>query len=390
MFEHDRSAFAEAQPIGFAPLAVEAPARLDLFPPDGLTPADNARWDELGRDPASPSIFAQPWFTRAGLVHCAAGRRVRIAVVRDTAGDWLGVLPIVSRLRYGKAPFPHWSAFAHPNQFRGTPLVRRGHALRFWQTLLAGLDGRGFGRLALQLNSLPLGDDVTLALLRCCEDANRTCKIDRQYARAVLLPDQPEDPETLKGSRRRRIASLERKAERELGPLEWRVSAGAGAIEPALARFLELERAGWKGEAGSAMASVSGTSAFFAAVAGAAAAAGRIEITELLARGRLLAASVHFTGTHEGFGYKMAYDEALGAYGPGLLLLHRLTAHFRATAMRRIDSCCAPGQEPIGSLWPERMNLIDCGVALGPGLLRRGIGVLGLAEALYHGVPQAA
>ena len=384
--KHEFSTIADPQSFARLPRLEAGGAKLQLVT---LADIDHARWDALGRDPASPSIFAQPWFTRAGLAHCPGGGKARLAVVSDGNGDWLGVLPIVPRLRYGRAPFPHWAAWDHPNQFRGTPLVRQGEASRFWRVLLAGLDRRGFGRMALRLQGLPLGDPVTDALIEVAEETGRTCKIDRHYARAMLMADRPEAAAALKGSRRRRIASLERKAERELGALEWRVSRSPDDMKPALARFLALERAGWKGRAGSALGSRSGTSEFIAAIACAAAALGQIEIAELIAGGDLLAASVHFTGPGEGFGFKMAYDEARAACGPGLLLLGRLTEHFRAGGPRRIDSCCAPGQEPISSLWPDRLQLVDCGIAIGPGAMRRGLGLLGLAEACYRGAPLA-
>lgn len=385
MHEYGRAAFAAPQAT--VPVILPAPARLHLLSPADLTESDVSRWNELGLHPATSSVFAQPWFTRAGIAHCAGGRRLLLAVVSDRSGDWLGVIPLVRRLRYGKAPFPHWAAWDHPNQFRGTPLIRRGEVLRFWRTLLAGFDRQGFGRLALRLNGLPLDDTVTQALIQACAEDRRAWKIDRRYARPVLLADRPDPHEAVKGSRRRRIASLERKAERELGPLDWRVTGGAGEIETALARFLALERAGWKGDAGSALASATATSRFFSAIARDAALAGQIEIAELLAGGRLLAASVHLIGQNEGFGYKMAYDEASAAYGPGLLLLNRLTAHFLASGLSRVDSCCAPGQEPIGSLWSDRMTLVDCGVALGRGPARRALDLLRIAEACFHGEP---
>ena len=390
MILEDRAAFESALPIAALPPVsahAPAPAELLLIRAQALSDADHACWDRLGEDAATPSIFAQPWFTRAGLAHCAEGSRCTLAVVRDETGEWLGAMPLIARLCYGRAPFPHWAQWTHPNQFRGTPLVRNGQAVRFWRGLFDGLDRKGRGRLALRLTGLPLGEDVALALMQvCCED-RRAWKVDRQHTRAVLHADQPESPEALKGSRRRRIASLERKLAREIGPQGWRVVRDEAAVAPALARFLALERAGWKGAAGSALASAASTSGFFAAVTAEAARRGRLEITELLAGDRVIASSVHFIGDTESYGYKMAYDEALGAYGPGLLLLARLTAHFRETGPARIDSCCAPGQEPIGTLWPDRLGLVDCGVALGGEWRRRGLNLLNLAETIYHGAP---
>ncbi|MDE2403528.1 MAG: GNAT family N-acetyltransferase [Sphingomonadales bacterium] len=390
MIFEDRATFAPALPNGALPpladhAAVPAPgARLSLLAPASLTAADQAVWDDLGANSATPSVFAQPWFTRAGLACCAGDADVRLAVVIEDGGNWLGVVPVIARARYGKAPFPHWALWSHPNQFRGTPLVQQGHEARFWRALLDGLGRAGRGRLALRLTGLPLDEPVVRALVQVCADDRRGWKTDRLYDRALLARDQLDEGEALKGSRRRRIASLERKCERELGPLAWRVAGSKADVAAALDRFLALESAGWKGRAGSALASATATRDFFAAVTSAAAARGLIEVTELLAGGRLIAASVHFVAGDEGFGFKMAYDEGLGGFGPGLLLLSRLTAHFRDAGPPRVDSCCAPGQEPIGSLWPQRLGLVDCGIALGGPLRRRALGWLDRLERLYH------
>ena len=385
----DHAGFGSGMPL---PLDETRPApgggaELRLLRACDLSPADHACWDDLGSDPATRSVFAEPWFTRASLAHCPGGNQALLAIVRDRSGDWLGAMPLVPRLLYGRAPFPHWAAWSHPNQFLGTPLARNGQSARFWKGLLAGLDRRGVGRLALRLAGMSLDDDVTRALFQLCREERRPCRIDSRYQRAVLHAAQPGEPDPLKGSRRRRIASLERKAEREIGPLAWRVSRTEAALGPALDRFLALEQAGWKGQAGSALACRDSTRDFFAAATRAASGLGRLEVTELVAGDRLLAASAHFTGPDEGFGYKMAYDESLAGYGPGLMLLNRLTAHFRETGPARIDSCSAPGQEPIGSLWPDRIELVDCGIALGRGLRRRGLDLLDLAEAIYRGQP---
>ncbi len=162
-----------------------------------------------------------------------------------------------------------------------------------------------------------------------------------------------------------RIRGLERKLEREVGPVDLAIVDDAARIEETLAAFLALERAGWKGAAGSAMACAEQTRGFFLAVARDAAARGCFEAGLLRAGGRVLAIATQLGDHGRVFGFKMAYDEAFASYAPGLLLLNRLTASFVARAVGDVDSCAAPDQQPISRLWPARRALVDCRVALG-------------------------
>jgi hypothetical protein len=62
-----------------------------------------------------------------------------------------------------------------------------------------------------------------------------------------------------------------------------------------------------------------------------------------------------------------------------------MTRSFRERGLGEVDSCTAPGQQPVSRLWPERRELIDCRVALG-GALRGHVfaGILA-CEALRAG-----
>ncbi len=361
-------------------------AALRLLRPAALSAQGQAAWDALGDEAEAPSVFAEPWFTRCSLAHCDPRREVLLAVVEDESGRWLGVLPVVPALRQGRSPVPAWIGWRHPNQFVGSPLVRRGQAERFWRDLLHGL-GRHGHRLSLVLGALPADDPVTDALLRICAAEGRAIVIDRRIARACLRSgDAPEQG----AKQRSRIRGLERKLAAEVGAVGFEPVHDPDAVDGLLDMFLALELSGWKGRAGSALASSGGTRAFFRDVCRAAAARGRLEAASLSSGGRILAISLQLGGATWLCGFKTAYDEAFGRYAPGLLLLDRLTQGYVERGVAAVDSCALPEQQPVSRLWPGRRELIDCRVALGGAVRGRLFEGMLACERLARGLPSGA
>lgn len=349
--------------------------RLRLMRLDALGPKQIERWDRLGAQAGVGSIFAQPWFMRRSLEHFGRGPDVLLGFVEDRDGEWLGALPLENAFRMGRVPFPHWKGWDHPNQFIGSPLVRRETAEAFWKVLLAELDRMMRFRFALRFTNLPLDDAATLALFRVCEARGREMMVDTRFRRAKLVTADKEAAgwhRALAPSFRRRIEGLGRKLEREVGPIEFLTVSDPVQAACWRDRFLALEHSGWKGLAGSSLASRSETAGFFTDVTGEAARRGELEIAVLRAGGKVLAISTYFIRGCRGFGFKMAYDQEFGRYGPGLLLMHHLTARLIDGGVSQFDSCSAPDQEPISNLWPERREFVNCSVAIG-GTIRRGL-----------------
>lgn len=348
-------------------------ARLRLLRLDALDGDHAARWDRLGAEAETTSVFAQPWFVRQSLEHFGGGQDTVLGFVEDSTGEWLGVLPLGTVSHLGRVPLPHWKGWDHPNQFIGGPLVRHGAAEIFWRVLLPALDRVAPWRFGLRLTNLPLDDAATRALFSLCRQRGRDMMVDRRFARAELVPDQDQGGcHHLPAPFRRRIEGLVRKLEREVGPVEFFTVGAAAQSGPWLEHFLEMENAGWKGSASSSLASTAATTAFFAGVTMAAAQRGELEIAVLRAGGQVIAMSTYFLHGGRGFGFKMAYDQTFRRHAPGLLLMHRLTGRLIEGGVTRFDSCSAPDQEPISRLWQDRREFVDCSVAIG-GPLRRGV-----------------
>src|SRR3546814_20098108 len=88
-----------------------------------------------------------------------------------------------------------------------------------------------------------------------------------------------------------------------------------------------MERAGWKGRAGSALACHAETEKLFRDVMRAGWERGRLGRATLTAVGRPLAMSSWFVTGDRGFGFKMAFDEDFRSYPPGQLPLRHVADH---------------------------------------------------------------
>jgi len=109
----------------------------------------------------------------------------------------------------------------------------------------------------------------------------------------------------------------------EVGRLEYHDSAQSGRWEEWLERGLELEAAGWKGQAGSAILSRPNEAAFYRRVTRAAAEKGRLRLFGLTLDDRLIAFNLMMGEGVLLSWLKVTYDEAFARYGPAALLYRR-------------------------------------------------------------------
>ena len=150
----------------------------------------------------------------------------------------------------------------------------------------------------------------------------------------------------------------------ELGAVHYRRWQAGEAIEPWIDAFLDLEARGWKGRAGSALASHSETQAWFRAIMAGAAEAGRLDMRALDLDDRPLAMLINFLSPPGGFSFKTAFDEDYARFSPGVLLQQANLDLLGDPAIAWVDSCAAPGHPMIDRVWRERRTLVWVNAAL--------------------------
>lgn len=323
-----------------------------------------AEWQGLALDCAEPNSFQEPWFVAAGLEHLTEDRDIRLVEVRDRG--LIGVMPLCVRNDYGRLPAANVRNWRHHNDFLGTPLVRRGRECDFWRALLAHLDGAGWAPGFLHLDGLLDQGPVHAGLIEAASALGRPVPIVQRRVRAALASDLTPQQYLEINVRKKKRKELRRLGNRlaELGTLQSRIWAPGDDLSAWCDDFLALERRGWKGEAGSALASNPATEAFFREALGGAASAGRLQIRRLDLDGKAIAMLVNFLAPPGSFSFKIAYDEAYSRFSPGVLLeLDNLDLLGRGD-IDWMDSCAAENHSMIDSLWAERRSIVRVSLPL--------------------------
>jgi CelD/BcsL family acetyltransferase involved in cellulose biosynthesis len=137
---------------------------------------------------------------------------------------------------------------------------------------------------------------------------------------------------TFAATLRRRMRQLQRR-----GTVSYRRIGGGEDAERGIEEFLALEASGWKGRAGSAIASDPRTAAFYRGVARAGAREGWLALRALDLDGRPVAMHLGLVNRGMYSVPKVAYDERFAACSPGQLLSREVVAECEAMRLAEAD-----------------------------------------------------
>ena len=346
-------------PINALPVRVEVLAHGDV--PSDLM----AAWQELAHDCAEPNSFMESWFAIPALRYHGQGEARLIAVWQGSA--LIGVMAVAVAARYGRLSVRHTANWLGPQGFYGAPLVRSGFEKRFWQAALTTLNQADWAPGFLSLAGVDEAGPVLAGLRAATAALARPCPIVHRYERALLRSDLAPDAyleASLRGKKRKELRR-QRNRLSETGALQFRTFGEVDKIEDWIADFLALEAAGWKGSDGAAFANTADDRSFFRAIITGAHVAGCLEILRFDLDGRAIAMLINFLRPPGSFSFKIAYDEALARFSPGVLIeLENLARILTNPAVEWMDSCAAPNHPMIDGLWMERRSIVQVAVPL--------------------------
>ena len=317
-------------------------------------------WAELAEAAVEPNPFFAPEVLLPAAALLPGGSQVRLLTVHRDGALVLAVP--VRRERYRRVPLPAASTWRHPYRYLGTPLVHPDALDDAAAALLWALR-----RVTSWLVMEQLYVDGPVA--RALRDAARTAGAvwteqdvwERPYVHARDTETYLEH--TLSARSAKTLRRLRRGLERERGPVRaCDVAAATRDLDAELDAFLALEAAGWKGRAGTALASRPADADFFRAAGRALAAQGRLELWQLQAGDTVVARQCHLRSGDTVFHWKTAYDEQAGRWSPGVLLeLDVLSAFHADPQLARLDPCTDDEPGTSARLYPDTRRL---GVAL--------------------------
>jgi CelD/BcsL family acetyltransferase involved in cellulose biosynthesis len=296
--------------------------------------------------------------------------------------------------RYG-LPLRVIPGWTHAFAPLGTPLIDRRHVAG---AVSAFLDHLVVDKDQPKLLLLTyLAEDGPVAAAFDGEIARRGLRQARfdRHARALLAPasDAGSYLAVSLGKKRRHELQRQRRRLGEGAVLACQVESAPERIAPILAEFLALEAAGWKGRAGTAAAQRPDIARFVSAAVTGLAADGKVMAACLRHDGRAIATMIVLRSGAGAWGWKIAYDESLARFSPGVQLLADVTERLIGQPdVAWTDSCAIPGHSMMDHIWRERRIVADRLIALNASAhiaaasrleaLRRG--ALGLARRLRN------
>jgi CelD/BcsL family acetyltransferase involved in cellulose biosynthesis len=333
--------------------SVTAPLRAEWRPLAALDTIADA-WRSLADRALEPNIFYEPAFALPAA--SVFGKNIGAGLVWSHADRLVGFFPARIERRYG-LPLPVLTGWTHPYAPLGTPLVDCEMSV---PALAAWLDHIAGDPTMPSVMLLPFVPDGPFAAA-LASLVTRTCGFGH-HRRAVLAPgdDRAHYIEGAIGAKKRKELRRQRHRLAEAGAVTVGMATQPGAIGEALADFLRLEAAGWKGRAGTAATRNEPVRRFIESAVAGLAAEGKARIDRLHVGASAVAAAVTLRSGQTAWTWKIAYDETFARASPGVQLMLDLSEALLADdSIARVDSCATPDHPMIDHLWRERLLLRD-------------------------------
>jgi hypothetical protein len=257
--------------------------------------------------------------------------------------------------------------FIHDYGFLNSPLIRKTHESETWAALLNWAQTNR----EVDLLDLPLlrgGGPVHQGLIDVVHHQALLSLVVESHVRAILRPASCAETyinETLTSKHRHEIERQMRRLS-ELGRVTFRPLQPADDVDAWIDQFLNLEAAGWKGEARTALSHAASGRDFFRTVLHAARGDSRLQALSLCLDGRPLAMKVNFLSGPGSFAFKIAYDEQFSKQSPGVQLeLENIRQFHERPELVWMDSCAAAEHPMINRLWRDRTVLHHVQVSTG-------------------------
>ena len=341
-----------------------------------------ARWQQLASGASEANAFYSPDMLGPALAHLADDNTVR--VIEAWSGDSLiGLLPLLVHSRHGRLPLRCVGNWMHPHCFFGAPLLLAGREQEAWTLFLDQLDAAPWAKGFLHLESIDAAGPNAAAIEATCVAERRGWREIHRYERAMLRSQLDADAyweAQVRPKKRKELRRLQKRLA-DMGAIETRLLDDPAALPDWCETFLTLEAAGWKGANGTALASSPDHADFFREACAAAFDGGRLHMLRMDLDGRAIAMLVNFRHLDGAFSFKIAIDETLGRFSPGVLIeIANLQAVQGNPGIAWMDSCAAPDHPMIDSLWGERRTIVQYRIAL------RGKGFAGLQRRMAFAI----
>lgn len=329
-------------------------------------------WDDLVENAAEPNTFFERWFLDPAIRAFGEGRDLAIVFVyrksrrEDFPPALVGLFPF-ERVRGHVTN--RLTLFSHPYAFLLDPLIRKGHEVDTWRTVLEWAHCEG----SADVLDLPLarGEGRTAQALADALHQRNAISTTSSHVRALLRVTSSADEytaESLTSKQRHEFARQLRRLS-ETGRIEIRQLQARRDVSEWAAAFLRLESGGWKGKEKTALDATNSSRRFFDEIMQGAAARNQLQALGMFRDGFPVAMKINFLCRPGSFAFKIAYNESLSKFSPGVQLELENVRAVHDAGVEWMDSCASADHPMINRLWRERSiiqhHLISTGTVRG-------------------------
>lgn len=316
-----------------------------------------AAWEALAESPLEHNVFCEPWLLLPALDEFGGRDDARVGLVfDDRSNDLIGVFPFVRTRIWSHPPISTVSGWIHEQSFLGTPLLH-ADAARAKEAIVRFFDAVGDAAI-LGFDDIS-GDGEFMRLLTEVVAMERGLPwlVTNSLTRPVLRPRANADEyivAALDGDARRKLRSKKRGLEK-FGSVRVASVEQPSELEEWLSNFFRLEERGWKGRLGTAIGNHLHARRYFEQCIRDGFRRGRVMALTLLVGDRPVALKLNLSSGRDWFAYKIAYDEELARYSPGLQLeIENIRRVHDMPDVRLMDSCTGPTIRLFRDVWLER------------------------------------
>ena len=320
-------------------------------------------WQDLADHAMDANVFYEPWLLMPALKTLHRGTPVRLVFIYEAGAPGIsgesrlcGFFPLVPDARFRNLPIRAWRLWKHIHCFLCTPLIRPERARETLAALLQWAGGDGNAHL-LDFSHVRGDGPFHDALITHVKETGTMQRVTKRFSRALWKAGQDLEAylqNTLSASARKEYRR-QRKRLAELGRLEFRTLRKGGEVDDWLKEFLDLEASGWKAREGQALGLNADHRNFVLAAAQLGFARGQVLLQGLFLDGRPVAMLLSFLAGSGGFAFKIAYDETLAKYSPGVQMMLDILGNLHSDSrFAWMDSCAEPDHPMINRLWKDQ------------------------------------
>ena len=320
-------------------------------------------WDSLAETAIEPNPYYERWMLLPALQAVGGGSTLEFVLVFrhdrsnvKAAPLLCGFFPLERYRRYRGLPVKTLRLCQHIYCSLGTPLLRQDYAPQTLEAFLDWLASRDSDCTLVEFPMLVGGGPCHQLLIEALFSCRWLSLVTQQYTRALYrCGEEPSQylAAMLSGKKRKHLRRQQELLS-GLGRLEYAQLEDRSDLGVWVEEFLCLEASGWKGRAGTALATVESHRCFFESMAEEGFRRNRLLLSALRLDGQMIAGRAAVRAGSGSYLLKIAYDENYAKFSPGILLELEVIKHSARSVAEWTDSSTAPENALYKMLWRER------------------------------------